>query len=236
MKRSWLVGVLMLAVVALGVALSGCGPKIYNNGTYKGIGQADAHGYAVAEVTVDKDKITAVNLSEVTELAVDKDYNTYPYPKAKEANTEMAKKFVGKSDANVDTVAQATSSSKKYIEAVSFALEKAKKTPAVKTTYFDGTFLGKSKADDKGYGIAFVTVKSDKVTAVQLNDVVLPAGTLKDWATYPYAKALEAKGTMEKAFVDKNGAAGVDTVAGATGSSTKWIEAVTNALANAKVK
>lgn len=235
MKRSWLTGILTVALVALTLALSSCGPKIYNNGTYKGISQADVNGYAIAEVTVDKDKITAVRLSEVTELAVDKDYNTYPYPKAKEANIEMAKKFVGKSDANVDVVTQATMSSNKFIEAVKNALEKARMTPTVKTTYFDGTFLGKSKSDDQGYGIAFVTIKGDKVTEVRLDDVV-PGGTLKDWPTYPYPKALEAKSLMEKAFVQKNGATGVDAVAGATNSSSKWVEAVSDAMAKARVK
>jgi len=234
LKRNWLLGVLLPVAAGLCLTLSGCGPKIYNDGTYRGIGQADDGGYAVAEVTVKNDKITAVKLSEVTETGVDKDFATYPYPKAKEANTEMAKKFVGKQDAKVDTVAGATNSSKKYIEAAGFALEKARKTPTVKSTYFDGTFYGRSKANDTGYGVAWVTIKGDKITAVKLDDVTAE-GEFKDWATYLYAKALEAKDLMQKRFVEKNGAV-VDTVAGATGSSTKWIEAVQNALANAKFK
>lgn len=229
-----------LALLVLGVlvvllmVVSGCGPKLYNDGTYKGVSQADDKGYATAEVTVQKDKITSVKLVEYTGLGVEKDYNTYPYAKAKEANAEMAKRFVGKSDAKVDTYAGATSSSKKYIEAVSFALEKAKKSPTVKSTYFDGTFMGKSKADDHGYGIAWVTIKGDKITAVRVEDVT-EQNVLKDWNTYPYKTTFEAKQAMEKRFVEKNSPQ-VDTFAGATHSSQKWIEAVTNALQAAKVK
>ncbi len=235
MKRSWLSGIGLGLVALTGFALSGCGPKIYNDGTYKGISQANKQSYAVAEVTVQKDKITAVKLSEITELGVEKDYATYLYAKAKEANTEMAKRLVGKQNTQgIDTYAGATSSSKKYIEAASFALEKARKTPTVKSTYFDGTFYGRSKAGKMGYGIAWVTIKGDKITAVELNDVT-EKNDLKDWPTYLYPKALEAKGALEKAFAAKNSAV-VDAVAGATDSSTNWMEAVANALANAKVK
>jgi uncharacterized protein with FMN-binding domain len=146
----------------------------------------------------------------------------------------MAKRFVGKPDANVDAYAGATSSSNKYKEAVTHALEKARKAPAVKTTYFDGTYFGRSAAGEQGYSIAFVTIQADKITAVKLDDVTA-ANVLKDWPTYPYPKALEAKAAMEKRFVEKNSAV-VDTYSGATNSSTAWVQAVGEALKNAKVR
>ncbi len=235
MKRCLLAVTTVAICLSLAFGAAGCKPKVYNDGTYKGISQADSqHGYAVADVTVQKDKITAVILTEVTELGAVKDYSTYPYAKAKEANTEMAKRFIGRQDANVDAYAGATSSSTKYKEAVTHALEKARKTPAVKSTYFDGTYFGKSAAGERGYGIAFVTVKADVITAVKLDEVT-PENTLKDWPTYTYTKALEAKAEMEKRFVQQNKAT-VDAYAEATSSSTMWIQAVQDALSNAKVR
>ena len=231
----WVVPVIILVLLVSVTTASGCRPKLYNDGTYKGISQADDKGYAVADVTIQRDRITAVTLKEVTELGVDKDYATYPYAPAKEANVEMAKRFVGKQDTKgVDAYTGATSSSKKYIEAVNFALEKARKTPMVKTTYFDGTFYGRSKSGETGYGVAWVTMKGDKITAVKLDDVT-EKGVFKDWVTYPYPKALEAKDAMEKRFVEK-GSAAVDVFSGATTSSTHWMEAVSNALTNARVR
>lgn len=233
MKRYLKPAVLALCVL-LALSAAGCRPKVYNEGTFKGISQADAHGYAVADVTIQKDKITAVKLAETTELGVEKDYATYPYPKAKEANTEMAKRFVGKADANVDAYSGATQSSVKYKEAVAHALEKARKQPAVTSTYFDGTYFGRSPAGERGYGIALVTVKADKVTSVKLDEVTAE-NKLKDWPTYPYPKALEAKAEMEKRFVQQSSAT-VDTFSGATQSSAQWVQAVQEGLKNAKVR
>jgi len=220
MKRSRFFSGLGFAVALISILVSGCGPKIYNDGTYKAASQGDKHGYAVAEVTVKRDKITAVKITEYTEKGDVKDHHVYSYPEAKKANEDM---HTGE-----------TNWPEKYIEAVSFALEKAKKSPTIKTTYFDGTFFGRSKADESGYGVAWVTIKNDKITAVEVDDVT-EKGEFKDWKTYTYTRALEAKTEMEKRFVAKNGP-DVDTFTGATGSSTKWIEAVQNALQNARVK
>lgn len=224
---------LLTLVVLASVMVSGCGPRIYNDGTYKAFSQADANGYALAEVTIKKDRITAVKFTEYTGTGVEKDFSTYSYAKAAEANQEMPKRFVGRKDANVDTYSGATESSKKYIEAVSLALEKARKTPTIKTTYFDGTFMGRS-SDATQWGIAWVTIKDDKIIAVQLDEVT-ENGTLKDWKTYPYTKALEARTEMAKRFIQK-GSADVDAYSGATQSSVKWIQAVHNALQSARIR
>lgn len=234
MKRDWQAWAVAALSIVLLLSVSACKPRIYNDGTFTGISQADDHGYATAEVTVQKDKISAVKLTEVTELGLEKDFSTYPYAKAKEAHDTLEKAFVGKSDNKVDAVTGATQSSNKYMEAVGHALEKARKAPAVKTTYFDGKYLGRSKADERGWGVAWVTIQGDKITAVEVEDVT-PDQKFKDWATYQYTKALEAKVEMPKRFVAANSAT-VDAYAGATNSSTKWMEAVADALKAAKVR
>ncbi|HHY92575.1 MAG TPA: FMN-binding protein [Firmicutes bacterium] len=208
--------------------------KTYNDGTYTAAADADDHGYALATVTIKDDKITAVQLKEVTEKAVDKDFNTYPYAPSKEANAEMAKRFVEKNSVDVDNYTKATHSSEKYKQAVNRALEKAKVTPAVTTTYFDGTFMGRSKAGEHGYAIALVTIKGDKVTEVKLNEVT-EKNEFKDYAKYPYKKSVEAHEQLPAKFVETNGRP-VDTFTGATHSTAAFNAAVTSALELAKVK
>ncbi|MBE3519879.1 MAG: FMN-binding protein [Firmicutes bacterium] len=231
-----LAGTLSLLVI-FAVLLSGCKPRVYNDGVYKGISTADIHGYAIAEVTIKKDKIVAVKLSEITEKGEVKDYATYPYPEAKAANETMSRRFVEKNSADVDTVAKATNSSRKYIEAVKFALEKAKKRPTVTTKYWNGTFMGASQKDDRGRGVAWVTIENDKIVKVELEDVT-PEGKFKFkdvGEAYAYPPVLEARDVMERRFVEANGP-NVDTFTGATESSRKWVEAVSNALANAATR
>ncbi len=233
-ERKYLATLVLCALIALSLFVPACGPKVFNDGTYTGISQGDSHGYAVAEVRMQKDKIASVKLTEMTELGEEKDYATYPWPKSKEAKDTLEKAFVGRQDQNVDVVAQATGSSNKFKEAVGFALEKARKKPTVTSTYFEGTFMGRSKADAQGWGVAWVTIQGDKITEVEVEDVTAER-EFKDWATYSWTPAVEAKAEMPKRFVAANSAT-VDAYTGATGSSTKWMEAVAAALAAAKVR
>jgi uncharacterized protein with FMN-binding domain len=220
--------------ITLLVLAPACRPKVFNDGTYTGISQGDSHGHAVAEVTIQQDKIARVKLTEFTEVGVEKDYATYPWPKSKEAKDTLENAFVGRQDTNVDAVTGATNSSNKFKEAVGFALEKARKKPTVTSTYFEGTFQGRSQADGQGWGVAWVTIQGDKITDVEVEDVT-PEGEFKDWATYSYPPAIEAKAEMPKRFVAANSAV-VDAYTGATNSSTKWMEAVSAALAAAKIR
>ncbi|MGB4391805.1 MAG: hypothetical protein WBJ77_00995, partial [Bacillota bacterium] len=63
MIKKQLIGMLLSGLMLV-MLLSGCGPKVYNNGTYIGVSPADDNGYAVAEVTVKDDKIVDVKLTE----------------------------------------------------------------------------------------------------------------------------------------------------------------------------
>jgi uncharacterized protein with FMN-binding domain len=214
--------------------MAGCGPKIYIDGTYKGVSTADDRGYAVAEVTVKNDKITEVRLSEFTVFGAEKDLDTYEFEGAKKANEEISKQLVGRQDAAVSVYTGATISSKKYISAVSFALEKAKKNPDIKSVYFDGTFSGKSSIENGGYGVALVTIENDMITKVRLLEFD-DKDERRDYPTYSYTPVLQAKEQLERAFVDKNSAE-VEGFTGATISSKRWIEAVSDALNAARVR
>lgn len=238
-KRSIVAAVLLIATLL--TAAAACKPKVYTDGSYQAVSQGDDHGYAWAKVVIEGDKIKSVELKEYVQTGLEKDYATYPYAQAKTANEQMPAKFVAKNDWNVDVIAQVTGSSNKYKEAVKFALEKAKRQATTKTAYFNGTFLGKSDGDDHGWGVAWVTIENDKITAVVVEDIVVGEGgsaAPKDWDTYPYAAASEARATMQERFVaaGPSGVANVEIVATVTGSSNKWKQAVTRALASAKVK
>lgn len=174
---------------------------------------------------------------------MEKDFTTFPWVQAKEANTVLPGRFVEKSSWDVDIYAQATSSSNKYKEAVRLALEKAKSRPTATTTYFSGTFMGKSAVDGRGgWGIAWVTIQNDKITAVKLeetrvaNETRLPV--LKSPDNYTHEGFFTAREEFPARLIaaGPGGVATVDAIAGATSSSAKWKQAVQNALAAAKVK
>lgn len=242
MKRSV---VMSLALVLLVVIVAGCSTTqapqqkpaakaVYNDGTYTGVSDADDHGYGVATVTIAKDKITKVELTEITEMGVEKDFSTYKYEPSIQANKEMGQRFVDANSADVDDFTKATHSSQKYKQAVARALEKAKVNSAVSTKYFDGVYLGKSAADDHGYALALVTIEGDKVKSVELNEVT-EKNEFKDYSTYPKKEVVDAQKELPAKFVETNGGP-VDNVSGATHTTAKWNEAVADALKLATVK
>lgn len=240
MRKRTIIAAILVLTMAITLAAA-CKPKTYTDGTYQAVSSADDTGYAWAKVVIEGDKIKSVELKEFTGAGLEKDFATYPWPQSKTANEQMPAKFVAKNDWNVDVVAEATGSSNKYKEAVKFALEKGKREATTKTTYFNGTFMAKSDGDDNGWGVAWVTIANDQITAVVVDDIVVAedgSAAAKDWATYAYPAAGEARNTMQERFVAAGpaGAANVDVVATVTGSSTKWVQAVTRALAAAKVK
>lgn len=240
-KSVFVPAVLVLAVLALPVAGTSCRARTYTNGSYQAVSQADDHGYTWAKVVIENDKLTAVELREFTEFGVEKDFATYPWAPAKTANEIMPGRFVQAGSWDVDVVAEATASSEKYKQAVSFALEKARRKPTMTTAFFQGTFMGVSAADSFGHGVAWVTIQNDELAGVLLEEVVLNDEgeyEFKDWEDYDYRQVVDARDEMTARLKAASPAtvAAVDAVAEATSSSNKWKEAVQNALAGAKFK
>ena len=244
-KRTLVAGILALIMVLTLVAA--CTPtpppppppppKTYNDGVYTAVSQANQRGFVWVGVTISDDKITEVEIKEFDGVAAQKG-DDYPWDATHVAWVELAAQSVEKNTWDVDVVAEATTTSNKYREAAKFALEKAKATPTVTTTYFDGTFMGASEPDARGgYGIAWVTIENDEIIEV-LVDEVTADGTRKDWPNYPWPQAAEAREVMADRFVaaGPDGIDDVDTVAQATGSSNHWKAAVQNALDSARVK
>ncbi|MDP2872759.1 MAG: FMN-binding protein [Bacillota bacterium] len=228
---------LIALIAALIAAAAGLRTTVYTDGSYQAVSQANDKGYTWAQVTLRRDKITAVELKEFDGKAAEKDFATYPWAQARQANEVMPGRFVEKNTWDVDIVAEATSSSNKYREAVKFALEKARRKAAVTTTHFDGTFLGRTVAGPRGYGLAWVTVQNDNITDVLLKETD-QTGEFKDFATYAWAPARAAFEQMAERLKVAAPAdvPNVDIVAGATTSSQQWKDSVHNALTNARIR
>ncbi len=202
----------------------------YKDGTYQGASMGFG-GDITVEVTVENDKITAL---EVLDHSGEDDayYNTA----AAVVDAILAN---GTTD-GVDTVSGATFSSTGIIGAVNEALStaeytdeekaelkaesesSAESTESTASVYKDGTYQGASM----GFGgdiTVEVTVENDKITALEVLD-----HSGEDDAYYNTAAAVVdailANGTTD----------GVDTVSGATFSSTGIIGAVNDALEEAK--
>jgi uncharacterized protein with FMN-binding domain len=101
-------------------------------------------------------------------------------------------------------------------------------------TFQDGSYVGYSDANDKGYAMATVTIAEDQIVAVELTEFT-GYGAEKDWDTYPYEPSVKAREELAGEFVAKN-SADVDTYTGATSSSEKYRQAVARALEKALVE
>ncbi|WP_052465340.1 FMN-binding protein [Thermotoga profunda] len=239
----------IVVVGALFLIAANSTPKIYRDGTFQAASQADRYGYAWVLVTLKDGKIVDVKIKEFDGLGVEKLYNVYGlrFPMLEEMHKQMAKNFVEKNSWEVDVFTGATSSSKKIIEAVKFALERAKNESA-SSRYFDGTFMGKSDSTNYGWGLAWVTIENDKIVNVILEEVTpqLKDGkpvydeanrqmfTLKT-SDYPYFPYHEAKQEFAKRIVEKQSYQ-IDAYTGATVSSNQWAKAVERALESARTR
>lgn len=224
---------LVAAVVAAATLLR---PGVYTDGTYEAFSQATDKGFGWARVTVQRNKITAVDLKTFDGRAQEKDLETYPWPETRQATEIMPQRFVDRNTWNVDIVARATGTSEQYKEAVRLALEKARRRPAITTAHFNGTFMGRSEAGQYGYGLVWATVNNDQVTNILIREVVAATDTFKDFETY-WPPAGAARDTMTTRL--QTAAANVpnvDIVAGVTSSSQQWRQATLDALAKARIR
>ncbi len=238
MKKFLAVAAVALVTVA---ALAGCAPQaIHNDGTFIAVSDATDRGFVRAEVTVARDKITAVKLTEFGSLGVEKGPQ-YGYAPFHTFLAEMPKRFVDKNSWDVDTVSQATASSNHAKQAVLRATQMARKTKSTAATMWDGTFMAISDQTDRGWGIAWVTITGGKISRVVLHETrPAPerdaAGSVifeRKPADYAFAPYHEAIVELPKRFVAKNSAQ-VDVFTGATGTSSNSMQAVQRALDSAK--
>lgn len=205
--------------------------KIYKNGTFVGYSDASDHGYAMAIITLEGDSIRDVVLKEFTELGIEKDFDTYEYYPSVQAHLLLPQRFMENPPSEVEGISGATASFERYRQAVERALMKAKVDAG--EGLMDGTFQGRSKADNRGYGIARVTIVDGRISQVQLKEAD-EKGEFKDFAQYPHDPTVKAYEELPHRFVEKN-SPDIDNFTGATHSTDKYKEAVAHALAKARI-
>jgi uncharacterized protein with FMN-binding domain len=221
----------------------------YNDGTYTAVSaNANARGFVEVTLTIAADEVTDVAIVEFDGFGVPKDYATYGVEGAfdgsdlQEAHETLAAAMVEGNTWDVDTVTDATSTSNKTRSAAQLAMEKALVEPASGNTYFDGTFFAVSDQDQRGnFVIALVTVEDDVIVAVELSEATATEEgiSLKDYDDYGQegvfdGSNLQAAHEALAAAMVENNSADVDVATGATGTSTKAMEAAQRALDIAK--
>lgn len=247
-KKVSLLIVFVSAIVLLFVY--GSSPnRIYRDGTFVASSQGTRHGHGIVFVTIENDRIKSVKIGGVDPFGIEILYEVYHayFPKLQEAHEILARRIVEANSWQVDVVTGATGTSKMVMEAVRFALERAKVEPS-QTKYLNGTFMGVSDITSRGHAVAWVTIENDKITKVVLEETtpsmkdgqpVLDAAGRQMWVfkgkDYPWPEFHQAKESIAKAVIEKQ-TYQVDVYTGATSSSRKFIQAIQRALEWAKAR
>lgn len=212
----------------------------------------DDHGWkAITTVVVKDGKIANVFYDEINKDGLLKSFDPEyaKNMKAKsgttpvEAQTSLAASLLEKQDPEkVDAVTGATSSSGKFKQMVKQALSS---TPVeAKGAFKDGIYKAADKDfDDHGWkGMAAVIVKDGKIASAFYDQINKDDGHYKSTDT-EYAKNMEAKSKMTpnkavealtKSLLEKQDAAQVDAVTGATGTTGNFKTLMGEALSFAK--
>ncbi|MEN3009261.1 FMN-binding protein [Pseudothermotoga sp.] len=239
----------VLSLVLIVFMYGNSASKVHRDGTFVAASQGDKYGYVAVTLTIENDKIKNVAIKEFDGFGVEKLYDVYGayFPILKQAHETLAKRIVEANSWQVDVFTGATGTSKKVMEAVKFALEKAKVEPS-QTKYLSGTFMGVSDFTARGHAVAWVTIENDKITKVIFEETtpslkdgkpVLDAAGRQVWVfkggDYPWPEFHQAKEAVAKAIIEKQ-TYQVDVYTGATSSSNKFIQAVQRALEWAKAR
>ncbi len=212
----------MLAlVVTFGMGFASEADGHLEDGEYIGYSEADENSFVEAVVNIEDGEITSVELSEYTDLYLEKGEG-YPL-EWHEAMDVLPERFVEANSSEVDAVSGATGSSEKAKSAVEMALQKARGVEQ-----FDGTFLGRSEESERGnWGVAWVTIEGDEIVDVRLEEATEDEEFKGE--DYPWLEFHHAQELVADAFVLFD-SPDVDTYSGATSSTELWREAVQNAL------
>lgn len=222
--------------LVLVLSLSFVSQAAYLDGTYEAWSDASDKSIQSSKVFIEDGKIVAVILREFTDLHVEKDWSTYPWPQAGEAARTLGAQFVANQAAEADIVTGATGSSTGWIQATERALLKASDTEPV-NKYFDGTFLGRSEVSSYGqyYKVVWVTLKDDKIVDYKVQRV-LPDHTIQDPSAEVYGWPLEMARDAYKEAAMTSEPGYVDVITSATGLTHQSNHAVRDALDKALTK
>jgi major membrane immunogen (membrane-anchored lipoprotein) len=264
MKKRYILYLLCLLLILSGASCAARGPKDetgkdpqqnqpagedFENGVYSAAQQEfDDHGWKpMVTVVVEQGRISKAFYDEINEdgqlKSFDQDYLERWKEKSGEnllsAEPELMDSLVEKQDPEkVDAVSGATSTSEKFKELVSDALEE---TPQTKKDdgYNDGLFKAESEFDERGWkAYVAVIVEDGKITNAYYDEVDKETGKLKsfdqeylsNWKEKSGTNLKEARPKLIDSLINGQSPEEVDAVSGATSTSTKFKELITEAL------
>ena len=184
---------------------------VFTPGTYEGKGRGYSENLeVVVKVTVDEEKITAVEIDAPEEVP-------FGVPQFENYGGQL----IGKSEAKIDAVSGATMTRDGIVQAVENALKKAR---AKSAGFTPGTYEGKGRGYSENLEVVVkVTVDEEKITAVEIDapeEVPFGVPQFENYGGQLIGKS-EAK---------------IDAVSGATMTRDGIVQAVENALKKARAK
>jgi uncharacterized protein with FMN-binding domain len=243
----------LLAVLV--VATAGCPvrpaeeARTYQDGVFTAVSDGEPHGYAQVTLFIAGDRIVNAQIDEYDGYGLLKQYPLYHklFPLLGEAHATLEDRLEAAGTWDVEAFTGATGTSARVREAARRALERALVQRREDGTYFDGTFMGVSDRSARGWGLAWVTLQDDRITAVRLEQTMPrrdDAGQVvfDDWFNalwnladerHPHLPFHEARVAVAEAMVKAQGPQ-VDAFTGATGSSRAWMRAAERALEAAR--
>ncbi len=199
----------------------------FTDGVHEGFSDPGPRGYLAVNVVVQRGTITNVQMSEFRGDGSEKTPDNYDYEPWLQAAEDLPQAALEAQSANVDTVADATSTSNQFRQAMARALGEE---PAVEFgPYEDGIHVARSDLSGRGgYVEAEVTVLLGRIVAVSFEEYQ-PDGEAKTPDNYDFEPWLQAYEELPGAVVDAQ-SADVDAIADATSTSNMFRQAVRRAL------
>ncbi len=209
----------------------------------------DDHGWKpMATVVVDGDEITKVYYDEINQedqlKSFDQDYlESWKDKSGKNlltAGPELSKALKEQQDPDkVDTVSGATSTSEKFKELTVNALEDSPQ-PKKENGYYDGIFGAQADYDERGWkAYVSVIIEDGKITNAYYDEMNKETGKLKsndqeyldNWKENSGTNLQLARPKLIQDLISKQKPSKVDTVSGATSTTTKFKDLIDEALA-----
>lgn len=223
--------------------------KEFDNGVYFAAQpEFDDHGWKpMVTVVVEQGKISKAFYDEINEdgqlKSFDQDYLERWKEKSGEnllsAEPELIDSLIDKQDPDeVDSVSGATSTSEKFKQLASDALEESPQSEK-DDGYHDGLFKAEGEFDERGWkAYAAVIVEDGKISKAYYDEVNKETGKLKsfdqeylsNWKEKSGTNLKEARPKLVESLIGSQKPEEVDAVSGATSTSTKFKELIAEAL------
>lgn len=223
-------------------------PVKLKDGTYSAsITETSKDSIPEIEIIIKEGKITAVKYDEIIAMKKSEDIEYKKSFKAQKnidlltVYTTVQNNLIKTQDPEkLDTIAGATATSKNIKALAIEALKNAKND----AKFIDGNYVAKGALDERNWTPSLtLTIKDNKIVTVKYDEISSRIFRYKshDAAYIARFKALKkldltaVYDILQKSLVEKQDPAKVDAVAGATSSTTSFIEVAKKALEKAKI-